>query len=124
MKQSIFPAALFGLFLLADPVRDPKEWAFLILAGREKFLLAEETLDRSVEEEPGRLLLAETGLILIYDPENRDLRVGGSGADGTTVISGYWFALSAFHPDALKIEEAALRRMDGEDSPPVPVREK
>ncbi len=42
--------------------------------------------------------------MLRYDPKARELMALGGSADELTVIPGYWFALTAFHPDARRIE--------------------
>ena len=86
-----------------DKSRGAKEWAYLVLAGEKKFLVAEQDL-REAANSGARSFTIAHGVVLRYDPEARELRALGGSADEWTVIPGYWFALTAFHPDARRIE--------------------
>ena len=99
-----------------DPSRGRKEWAYLILAGEEKILVAEEVLRVAAEAGNQRHTL-ESGILLEYNPEARQLLVWDSLAGQATVIPGYWFALTAFHPKARRVELDDLQAMTSTPSP-------
>ena len=102
----------------ADRSRRAKEWAYLVLAGERKVLVAEEDL-REAAKGGSRYFKVAEGFVLHYDPEARELSALGGSTGQWTVISGYWFALTAFHPDAHRIEAEGLERSDtrGTDGP-------
>jgi len=87
--------------------RPAKAWAWVVLDSDEELLVAEETLRELDDEQPHAYEL--DGVRLVYDPRARELRASGPGGE-RVVISGYWFALSAFHPGARHIEAPDLRR--------------
>ncbi|MEE9217733.1 MAG: DUF3179 domain-containing protein [Acidobacteriota bacterium] len=95
-----------------DRTRDAKQLAYLILDGSHKLLVAEETLELPAGDERA-LYDVEGGIQLEYDPGARRLLARSQSAKPPTVIPGYWFALSAFHPDA--------RRLEAEDLQPTPL---
>ncbi len=86
-----------------DKSRGAKEWAYLVLAGEKKFLVAEEDLREAASRGARRFTVAHE-VVLRYDPKARELMALGGSADEWTVIPGYWFALTAFHPDARRVE--------------------
>ena len=99
----------------ADTSRNSKSWAYLILSGEEKLLVAEETLkDATGRGEQGRFLL-EDAVELSYDPEGRELRVHDERGE-LTVIPGYWFALTAFHPQSRQLTVDSLKPVSEEYS--------
>ena len=87
----------------ADRSRGAKEWAYLVLAGEKKLLVAEADLREVVKSGSRRFTIAD-GIVLHYDPEARELRALDGSAGSWMVIPGYWFALTAFHPHADRVE--------------------
>jgi len=71
----------------ADPTRKPKEWAWLVLTGDET-----------------RSFRTAEGVQLSYDPLARELSAPAGPGEHRIVIPGYWFALTAFYPDAHRTE--------------------
>lgn len=91
----------------ADKSRGTKEWAYLILAREKKILIAEADLLEAAKGEARRFTVAN-GVVLHYDPESRELSALGGPTSEWIVIPGYWFALTAFHPDAHRIGPEGL----------------
>lgn len=103
-----------------DRSHRPKEWAYLILSAGKKFLVAESVLKGFEKDGIHRFRFSDGEIVLVFDPENRELLVRGGPAGEEVVIPGYWFALSAFHPDARRIDESDLE--SAPSLPPSPAR--
>lgn len=99
----------------ADGSRGSKTWAWLIITGHENLLVSEETLDNLAGNEPGTYF-TKSGTEILYDATARELRAHEKGGEVLTVIPGYWFALTAFHPDARELFPEEL--MTAEDGNP------
>ncbi|MFQ5670053.1 MAG: DUF3179 domain-containing protein [Acidobacteriota bacterium] len=92
----------------ADGSRRSKDWGYLIVAGGETLVIAEETLqDLAGKREPGRFRIGKR-IKLAYDPAARELRGRREGSGGLIIIPGYWFALTAFHPEAVELTSGDL----------------
>ncbi len=98
-----------------DRSRHPKSWSYLLLSGDQKLLVAEESLVEASQLHGGPLLRVEGTVALSYDRDARELTVSGDAA--WRVIPAYWFALTAFHPDARRIETEDLKAMVPERAP-------
>ena len=97
----------------ADRSRGPKEWAWLVLADDESIIVAEEVLAELAGEEVGTFRTDE-GVVLRYDPSARE-RSTPAGPEGRRiVIPGYWFALTAFHPESHHIRVSDLESLPRE----------
>lgn len=106
-RKSMFPVRD------ADRSHPAKDWAFLVLNGKRKLLAAEGIL-RGMEDRSAALYRGPHGFELRYDPHSRELTAHGGGGEAT-VIAGYWFALSAFHPDARVVVAGDLEVAEGAD---------
>ena len=92
----------------ADRSRGSKAWAWLVLAGEEKLLVAEDVLLESAARHEAARYRVGARVALEYDPKARELTAREDGVGDLTVISGYWFALTAFHPDARQLTSGDL----------------
>ncbi|MFQ5767800.1 MAG: DUF3179 domain-containing protein [Acidobacteriota bacterium] len=93
----------------ADRSRPSKEWAFLIHGKKTNLIVAEKTLKRATgRTAPERFALPQ-GLRLVYDSRARELQARDREESDLTVIQGYWFALTAFHPSAREISSQDLQ---------------
>lgn len=79
----------------ANKSHRPKTWAYLLLGPDEEWIVTEKLLGNAAGRYVGHFRLGDR-IELIFDPELQELRAGESWA----VIPGYWFALTAFYPDA------------------------
>jgi len=104
LSQTMFPVR--G----ADRSRGPKEWAWLVLADDESIIVAEEVLAELAGDEIGTFRTDE-GVVLRYDPAARELTAPADPGSRRIVIPGYWFALTAFHPQAHRIHVSNLESL-------------
>ncbi len=86
-----------------DRSRHAKAWAYLVLGQDRSWIAAREDLEgASLRREP-RSWQGE-GFSLVYDPASGELSV----PEARAVIPGYWFALTAFYPQASRITRERL----------------
>jgi len=90
--------------------RAHKAWAWLVLLDGKEMIVAEKLLTESREPATGAWSAPE-GVVLRYDAGARELTVAAETAPGAVVVSGYWFALTAFYPDAMLLKKGDLKAL-------------
>jgi hypothetical protein len=103
----------------ADRSRGPKEWAWLVLVGDESIIVAEEVLAELAGDEVG-VFRADEGIVLRYDPSARELIASEGPGGRPIVIPGYWFALTAFHPQSRRVHVSDLESLPKREAPSIP----
>jgi len=86
----------------ANRSRGHKEWAWLVLLEDRELLIAEDVLPKRLEDNPG--VFRTHGVLLRYDRVAKELTATANDED-VVVVPGYWFALTAFYPDAILLGE-------------------
>jgi hypothetical protein len=89
----------------ANRSRGHKEWAWLVLLEDRELLIAEDVLPKRLEDNPG--MFRTHGVLLRYDRVAKELTATANDED-VVVVPGYWFALTAFYPDAILVGEDDL----------------
>ncbi|MFQ5701743.1 MAG: DUF3179 domain-containing protein [Acidobacteriota bacterium] len=90
----------------ADRSRTSKEWAYLVLSGKTGLVIAEELLRDASSDDAHRFMVGGRTLV-DYHASTRELLASEDRA-AITVIPGYWFALTAFHPEAHVVRHEEL----------------
>ncbi|GAB4224342.1 MAG: hypothetical protein Kow0062_25960 [Acidobacteriota bacterium] len=91
----------------AEGSRPAKEWAWLVRDGDRTWILSERHLRRAARRGGGRLRLGR--LLLAFERDTRSLSATRPDGTPVAVVPGYWFALTAFHRDALRDPPLARR---------------
>ncbi|MFQ5720615.1 MAG: DUF3179 domain-containing protein, partial [Acidobacteriota bacterium] len=99
-----------------DTSRSSKSWAWLVVTPGEELVVAEAVLDKVAGDLPARFHVGE-GVTLRFDPAARELSGTDEAAGALLVVPGYWFALTAFHPDARDLAPDDLIPVQDEAAP-------